>query len=395
MAVDDTEAPTVAAPDDTEQPKPRPSPSPSLSPPPPSPPPTNNGAAGGKASTPSSPLSDPPQSPRTMSPAPAKSTEDRAAVVLELNAELIKACGTMIERGAPTTEVEPWTQRLSQNLTWLATYADNKPRSENPLVQPPLPVFTHPTPAPNPTIESLYTRLSVLFKRDIDRAVRKARRAAEDSLRDSLPPPGSATRGSPSLKREREASPPAETKRLDTGAGKTFSIGSGGSAAPSPARAQTPSMPVGSPAAAGGPGVMSPPAATGVGGAMSPPASASVGAGTGAMSPPAGVGPGASPVAVIGRGMSPVAGMNARGISPVANMAGGVAGAGTGMGMGAGMNQAGTMGGMGQGGMTGGMGGMNQSGVMGQQGAGGMTGMGGMGQQGGMGGMNMNMMGVP
>ncbi|CCO32108.1 hypothetical protein BN14_06161 [Rhizoctonia solani AG-1 IB] len=180
------------------------SPSPSLSPPPPSP-----GANATKHlnSTPSSPLSDPPQSPRT-SPAPntAKDTddkEDRAAVVLELNAELLKACGSMVERGVPSAELEPWTQRLSQNLTWLATYADHKPRSEN---APALPVFTIPSPAPNPAIESLYSKLSVLFRKDIDRTLRKAQRAAQDALRSS-----------PSLKRERESSPTSDSKRIDTG----------------------------------------------------------------------------------------------------------------------------------------------------------------------------------
>ncbi|KAJ1308191.1 hypothetical protein OPQ81_003906 [Rhizoctonia solani] len=211
------------------------SPSPSLSPPPPSPGPNTSKQPN---STPSSPLSDPPQSPRTSpAPNPGKDTdekEDRAAVVLELNAELIKACGSMIERGVPSAELEPWTQRLSQNLTWLATYADNKqPRSEN----PPLPVFTHPTPAPNHTIESLYSKLSVLFRKDIERSLRKAQRAAQDALRSS-----------PSLKRERESSPTPDSKRIDTGVGKTFSIGSGSakgdgsSVAGSPGRAQTPSI---------------------------------------------------------------------------------------------------------------------------------------------------------
>ncbi|KDN40463.1 hypothetical protein RSAG8_08083, partial [Rhizoctonia solani AG-8 WAC10335] len=178
------------------------SPSPSLSPPPPSPGPN---ASKQPNSTPSSPLSDPPQSPRTSpAPNPTKETdekEDRASVVLELNAELIKACGSMIERGVPNAELEPWTQRLSQNLTWLATYADNKPRSEN----PPLPVFTHPNPAPNPTIESLYSRLVILFRKDIERTLRKAQRAAQDALRSS-----------PSLKRERESSPTSDSKRIDT-----------------------------------------------------------------------------------------------------------------------------------------------------------------------------------
>ncbi|KAI0301957.1 hypothetical protein B0F90DRAFT_1716584 [Multifurca ochricompacta] len=126
-------------------------------------------------------------------------SNSKAALILELNAELLKICGEFQARTIPTDDqrYQQYASRLQSNLTWLAAAADAH-HTQN---RHPLPIMQHPPPVDFVSIErvrQLYAALPVVFARDIARP-----------------------KGQPTLKRERPMEEPEfAMKRRDTGENK-------------------------------------------------------------------------------------------------------------------------------------------------------------------------------
>ncbi|KAI0250518.1 hypothetical protein BJV78DRAFT_552152 [Lactifluus subvellereus] len=147
----------------------------------------------------------PPQ--RSSFSAPSGTTPNsKAALILELNAELLKICMEFQTRVIPTDDqrYQQYASRLQSNLTWLAAAADAhhiQNRHPLPNMQPPPPIDFVSTER----VRQLYLAMPIVFARDIARVKGQ-----------SVPAQSTST-----LKRERPAEEPElSMKRRDMGESK-------------------------------------------------------------------------------------------------------------------------------------------------------------------------------
>ncbi|KAI0346963.1 hypothetical protein BDW22DRAFT_1425055 [Trametopsis cervina] len=139
--------------------------------------------------------------------------DPKVVTILELNAELLKACMEFQTRGIPMSDprVQQFATRLQNNLGWLAAAADSKSNHNGhslPQMQPPAPVDF----LSMDRIQALYTELPVLFARELRR---QSMSAGPSALSSANAPNGL-------LKRERPEDSMADiaNKRRDTGESK-------------------------------------------------------------------------------------------------------------------------------------------------------------------------------
>ncbi|KAH9956808.1 hypothetical protein BC827DRAFT_1378451, partial [Russula dissimulans] len=148
------------------------------------------------------------QSPQrgSVSAASGTSSSPKAALILQLNAELIKICMEFQSRAIPIDDqrYQQYANRLQSNLTWLAAAADahHTQNRHPPLIMQPPPSIDFVS---TETVRQLYAAMPTVFARDIARA--KGQSISSQST--------------PTLKRERPMDEPElAIKRRDTGESK-------------------------------------------------------------------------------------------------------------------------------------------------------------------------------
>jgi len=101
--------------------------------------------------------------------APGEPPDEKASVILQLNAELLKACMEFHARSLiHSSEFNVYSARLQSNLTWLAATADREKHKQQialPAMNPPPAVSFYSMQA----INDLYERLPKLFAKEIAR----------------------------------------------------------------------------------------------------------------------------------------------------------------------------------------------------------------------------------
>ncbi|KAF9268350.1 hypothetical protein L218DRAFT_1073660 [Marasmius fiardii PR-910] len=146
--------------------------------------------------------------------APAHSSEQKVAMMLELNSELLKVSMEFQTRGIQLSDsrFQQYASRIKSNLDYMARWADN---TINPAALPTLPIVDAPPPVEftsTERIQQLYSELSALFAKALSQ---------RNQPSSATPQPMTPT---PTLKRERSEDVPLDmmNKRRDTGESKVL-----------------------------------------------------------------------------------------------------------------------------------------------------------------------------
>ncbi|KAG7096552.1 hypothetical protein E1B28_003974 [Marasmius oreades] len=144
--------------------------------------------------------------------APTNSSEQRVAMMLELNSELIKVSMEFQARGIQFADsrFQQYAARIKSNLDYMARWADN---TINPAALPPLPIIDAPPPVEftsTERVQQLYSDLATVFAKAL---------AQRNQLSSATPQPMTPIT---TLKRERSEDIPLDmmNKRRDTGENK-------------------------------------------------------------------------------------------------------------------------------------------------------------------------------